>query len=84
MAAAVFDDPNKVVYTPLNAEERFEALRSGKIDVLSRNSSWTLERTLPWWIETEIQPLSCLLQIQRMTSVIFRLKLKTSAHPSSK
>jgi len=44
VAAAVFDDANKVVYSPLNAEERFEALRSGKIDVLSRNSSWTLER----------------------------------------
>lgn len=44
VAAAIFDDPNKVVYTPLNAAERFEALRSGKIDVLSRNSSWTLER----------------------------------------
>ena len=44
VAAAVFDDPNKVVYSPLNAEERFEALRSSKIDVLSRNSSWTLER----------------------------------------
>src|SRR3954447_21546976 len=40
LAAAIFDDPAKVTYAPLNAAERFEALRSGKIDVLSRNSSW--------------------------------------------
>lgn len=44
LAAAIFDDPAKVTYTPLSAAERFEALRSGKIDVLSRNSTWTLER----------------------------------------
>src|ERR1700759_2751262 len=44
LAAAVFDDPDKVSYTPLNAAERFDALKSGKIDVLSRNSSWTIER----------------------------------------
>jgi len=44
LAAAVFDDPNKVSYIPLNASERFDALKMGKIDVLSRNSSWTLER----------------------------------------
>ncbi len=44
LAAAIFDDPAKVSYVPLSASERFEALRSGKIDVLSRNSTWTLER----------------------------------------
>jgi general L-amino acid transport system substrate-binding protein len=44
LAAAVFDDPSKVSYVPLNAGERFDALRTGKIDVLSRNSSWTIER----------------------------------------
>ncbi|MGU3492679.1 amino acid ABC transporter substrate-binding protein [Xanthobacteraceae bacterium A53D] len=44
VAAAVFDDPAKVTYVPLNAEERFKALSSGKVDVLSRNSTWTLER----------------------------------------
>ena len=44
LAAAVFDDPAKVTFVPLNASERFPALQSGKIDVLSRNSSWTLER----------------------------------------
>jgi len=33
-----------VTFTPLNASERFEALRSGKIDLLSRNSTWTFDR----------------------------------------
>ena len=44
IAAAIFDDPSKVQYVPLNAGNRFEALRSGKIDVLIRNSTWTLGR----------------------------------------
>jgi len=44
LAAAIFDDPAKVTYVPLNAAERFPALQTGKIDVLSRNSSWTIER----------------------------------------
>ena len=44
LAAAVFNDPSKVTYEPLVADERFEALKSGKIDVLSRNSTWTIER----------------------------------------
>jgi general L-amino acid transport system substrate-binding protein len=44
LAAAVFNDPAKVTYVPLVADERFEALTSGKIDVLSRNSTWTIER----------------------------------------
>jgi general L-amino acid transport system substrate-binding protein len=44
LAAAIFGDASKVNFTPLSAVERFEALRSGKIDVLARNSTWTLER----------------------------------------
>lgn len=44
IAAAIFSDPNKVEYIPLSATERFDALKSGKIDLLSRNTSWTLER----------------------------------------
>jgi general L-amino acid transport system substrate-binding protein len=44
VAAAVLGDPAKVSYVPLSATERFEALRAGRIDVLSRNSTWTLER----------------------------------------
>jgi general L-amino acid transport system substrate-binding protein len=44
IAAAIFDDPNKVKYTPLTAKDRFTALQSGEIDVLSRNTTWTLSR----------------------------------------
>ncbi|QRG06595.1 amino acid ABC transporter substrate-binding protein [Xanthobacter dioxanivorans] len=44
LAAAIFNDPNKVSFVPLTADERFPALKDGKIDVLSRNSTWTLER----------------------------------------
>lgn len=44
VAAAIFGDPNKVRLTPLSAEARFEALRDGKIDLLSRNSTWTMGR----------------------------------------
>jgi general L-amino acid transport system substrate-binding protein len=44
VAAAIFDDPSKVTFEPLSASERFDALRSGKIDLLARNSTWTLDR----------------------------------------
>ncbi len=44
VAAAVFGDANKVKFTPLNAKERFTALQSGEIDVLSRNTTWSLSR----------------------------------------
>jgi general L-amino acid transport system substrate-binding protein len=44
IAAAVFDDPNKVKFTPLSAKDRFEPLKSGEIDILSRNTTWTLSR----------------------------------------
>jgi general L-amino acid transport system substrate-binding protein len=44
LAAAIFNDPGKVRFVPLNAEERFAALQSGAIDILSRNSTWTMAR----------------------------------------
>ncbi|MCS0493902.1 amino acid ABC transporter substrate-binding protein [Ancylobacter sp. MQZ15Z-1] len=44
VAAAIFDDASKVDYVPLSAEERFPALQKGTIDLLSRNSTWTLGR----------------------------------------
>ena len=44
VAAAIFADPAKVKFTPLSAKERFTALQSGEIDVLSRNSTWTMSR----------------------------------------
>jgi general L-amino acid transport system substrate-binding protein len=44
LAAAVFGDANRVKLMPLSADARFQALRDGKIDVLSRNSTWTMGR----------------------------------------
>lgn len=44
MAAALFNDPAKVKFTPLSAKERFTALQSGEIDILSRNTTWTMTR----------------------------------------
>jgi general L-amino acid transport system substrate-binding protein len=49
LAAAVFGDAGKVRYVPLTANDRFTALQSGAIDVLSRNSTWTMSR------ETELK-----------------------------
>jgi len=44
VAAAVLGDPQKVKFTPLSAKERFTALQSGEIDILSRNTTWTMSR----------------------------------------
>ena len=44
VTAAIFGDPNKVRLVPLSADARFQALADGKIDVLSRNSTWTMGR----------------------------------------
>jgi general L-amino acid transport system substrate-binding protein len=44
VAAAVFGDASKVKYTPLTAKERFTALQSGEVDLLSRNTTWTSSR----------------------------------------
>ena len=44
VAAAVFGDHNKVRYTPLTAKERFTALSSGEVDILNRNTTWTMLR----------------------------------------
>jgi general L-amino acid transport system substrate-binding protein len=44
VAAALFGDPEAVRYTPLTAKERFTALQSGEVDLLSRNTTWTLTR----------------------------------------
>jgi general L-amino acid transport system substrate-binding protein len=44
VAAAVLGDPQKAQFVPLSTVERFDALRAGKVDLLSRNSTWTLER----------------------------------------
>ncbi len=44
LAAVVLGDPDKVRFTPLSSKERFTALQSGEIDVLSRNTTWTQTR----------------------------------------
>jgi len=44
IAATVLSDAKKVKWVPLNASQRFTALQSGEIDILSRNTTWTLTR----------------------------------------
>jgi general L-amino acid transport system substrate-binding protein len=44
LAAAIFGDSQAVKFTPLSAKERFTALQSGEVDVLSRNTTWTETR----------------------------------------
>ena len=44
VAAAIFNDTNKVKYVALTAKDRFTALQSGDVDVLARNTTWTLQR----------------------------------------
>ncbi len=44
LAATVLNDPEKVKYVPLNAQQRFTALQSGEIDILPRNTTFTMTR----------------------------------------
>ena len=44
IAAAIFNDPTKVKFVPLSSKDRFTALQSGEVDVLVRNSTWTMSR----------------------------------------
>ncbi|MFB2647191.1 amino acid ABC transporter substrate-binding protein [Raphidiopsis sp. BLCC-F218] len=44
VAAALFDNPDKVEFRNLSAKERFTALQTGEIDLLSRNTTWTFSR----------------------------------------
>lgn len=44
VAATLFNDPKKITFKPLTAKERFTALQSGEIDLLARNTTWTLSR----------------------------------------
>jgi general L-amino acid transport system substrate-binding protein len=46
IAAALFDDPKKVEFRNLSAQERFTALATGEVDVLNRNTTWTISRDL--------------------------------------
>jgi len=44
VAAALFDDPNRVEFRNLSTQERFNALKTGEIDLLARNTTWTISR----------------------------------------
>jgi general L-amino acid transport system substrate-binding protein len=44
LSAAIFGDSSKVKYVPLTAQQRFTALQSGEVDILSNNTTWTLTR----------------------------------------
>src|SRR5437763_12568469 len=44
LAAAIFNDANRIKFVALTAKDRFTALQSGEIDVLARNTSWTSSR----------------------------------------
>jgi general L-amino acid transport system substrate-binding protein len=44
VAAAIFDDPKRAKFIPLDANERFKELQSRKVDILSRNSTWSMSR----------------------------------------
>src|SRR5580693_4642421 len=44
VAAAIFDDPAKAKFVPLDASERFKELQSRKVDILSRNTTWSMAR----------------------------------------
>jgi len=44
LSAAIFGEPDKLKYVPLTAQQRFTALQSGEVDILSNNTTWTLQR----------------------------------------
>jgi general L-amino acid transport system substrate-binding protein len=46
IAAAIFKDADKVSFVPLSATDRFARLQAGEVDVLSRNSTWTMSREI--------------------------------------
>jgi general L-amino acid transport system substrate-binding protein len=50
IAAAIFDDPKKVKFVPLDSKERFEELGRRKVDVLARNSTWTMSRETEYYL----------------------------------
>ncbi len=44
LSAAIFNDVTKVRFIPLSAKDRFTALQSGEVDILSRNTTWSMSR----------------------------------------
>lgn len=51
VAAAVLQDPEKVKFVPLTAQNRFDALEAGKVDLLARNTTWTMGRDISLDVE---------------------------------
>ncbi len=51
VAAAIFGDTTKAKYRPLTSKERFTALQSGEVDLLSRNTTWTFSRDVNLGLE---------------------------------
>lgn len=51
LAAALFGDDSRVEYAPLSAADRFDALANGEVDVLFRNTTWTLSRDIDGLID---------------------------------
>ncbi len=51
VAVAVFGDPEQVDFLPLRASTRFPALQSGRIDLLARNTSWTMAREVSFGVQ---------------------------------
>ena len=51
IAAAIFDDPKRVKFVPLDAKERFDELGKRKVDVLARNSTWTMSRETEYYLQ---------------------------------
>lgn len=44
VSAAIFNDPAKVKFVPLSSKDRFTAIQSGEVDLLVRNTTWTMSR----------------------------------------
>lgn len=48
LAAAIFDDPKAIRFRPSSAQDRSTVLQSGEVDVLARNTTWTVTRDVKW------------------------------------
>lgn len=51
VAIGVLGDPNKVEFIRLSNQERLDALREGRVDLLSRNTTWTQERDIAYGMD---------------------------------
>jgi general L-amino acid transport system substrate-binding protein len=51
VAAAIFDDPKKVIFVPLDANERFRELQKRRVDILARNSTWSMSREVDFGLQ---------------------------------